>query len=110
MRPWGRAQHACEGKALGQAQGMPASVTSRPRPLYLPCIPRFCTSCHCLHVLPATAPFLPLPARPQDTIPQYSFVMLYMGEVYDREEHEHLVSLGRGSWLGGACILECCAV
>lgn len=32
-------------------------------------------------------------ALPQDTIPQYAFVVMYMGEVYQREEHEHLVSL-----------------
>ncbi|PRW56393.1 histone-lysine N- H3 lysine-9 specific SUVH4-like [Chlorella sorokiniana] len=30
--------------------------------------------------------------RTLDTIPQFAFVMLYMGEVYKREEHEHLVS------------------
>ncbi|KAI7845254.1 hypothetical protein COHA_001296 [Chlorella ohadii] len=29
--------------------------------------------------------------RTLDTIPQFAFVMLYMGEVYEREEHEHLV-------------------
>ena len=32
----------------------------------------------------------------QDTIPQHAYVCTYIGEVYDRETHEHLVS--EGGW------------
>lgn len=34
------------------------------------------------------------PVQLQDTIPQFSFVVMYVGEVYEREEHEHLVRAG----------------
>ena len=37
----------------------------------------------------------------QDTIPQLAYVCTYIGEVYDRETHEHLVraGFGVGRWL-----------
>ena len=46
----------------------------------------------------------------QDTIPQHAYVCTYIGEVYDRETHEHLVRARSGGgglrrWLMTPCML-----